>query len=417
MPSVRDVLATSAFCRAVVLAGADGLDETVKSITVAEVPDAGEWLRGGEIVCTTGFFIRDSVEAQQQWIDSLIRHRAVALAVKTTRFLGDIADPVLTLANERRFPLIGLPADSTWPALIESVMTLINDEQVRLLQRAEEIHQQLTELVLNGSTVEDICHILAELVQNPVLVEDGRLQPIACSYPSNTADGPSGERLQTAVAERTHPAFRARLLQSDHYQQLISNRSKEGLTYTLPTCQCSALTMPVLAGHRIYGFLTLIEALNPRTRVDVAALQHGATAISLRMVRDSMALDHRRQEEHLAVQDLIHGRLYTPVLRRLGFTPLDWASPMAAILMEGYWDLKTEHPSLVERPERSLELQLRQRLQKEFGSCLLSFSSLPAIVLVPYKPEQKHVFQQRLKQILSELTHSLEALPGLTRVR
>ena len=85
MITVHDVIATEAFEDAKVVAGFDGLNNMISSITVAEVPDAADWLRGNELVCTTGFFIKDNTVSQIRWIERLIEHGAKALAIKIGR--------------------------------------------------------------------------------------------------------------------------------------------------------------------------------------------------------------------------------------------------------------------------------------------------------------------------------------------
>jgi len=141
---IRDLMELPVFQEAKIVAGHNGVDKEVKSVTVAEVPDAADWLKGGELVVTTGYFIKDDREFQKKWINALIESGAVALAIKPDRFLGKTPEQLIEIANEKSFCLIELPLDVTWPAVIENVLSTINNYQSQIIKRTEEIHNKLT---------------------------------------------------------------------------------------------------------------------------------------------------------------------------------------------------------------------------------------------------------------------------------
>ncbi len=127
--SVKEALATHGFEESRVVAGRSGLDNIVKTVTVAEVPDAMDWLNGGELVITTAYYIKDDPLALKNWVQGLVDHGAVALAIKPERFIGTIPDAIKQIGDELSFPIIELPARVTWPVIIEGVMNLILDRE------------------------------------------------------------------------------------------------------------------------------------------------------------------------------------------------------------------------------------------------------------------------------------------------
>src|SRR5699024_9043733 len=135
---------------------------------------------------------------------------ASALAIKSTRFLGEISDSVKSLADIKKFPIINLPSDSTWPFVIEAVMNLISDEQLEQLRRAQEIHTQLTQLVLNENSVQTIAQSLSNLVNDPIVVEDGRFNLITSALPTSH-DPHNTEAIQQLIDERTSKYFQEKL--------------------------------------------------------------------------------------------------------------------------------------------------------------------------------------------------------------
>lgn len=56
--TLKEVMKTEPFSKAILVAGRNGLDRTVFSATIQEVPEVAKWMRGGEIVFTAGYAFR-----------------------------------------------------------------------------------------------------------------------------------------------------------------------------------------------------------------------------------------------------------------------------------------------------------------------------------------------------------------------
>src|SRR5690625_4723912 len=105
MTTVNDLLKITSFENAVVITGEKGLSKQVKTITIAEVPDAADYLEGGEIVCTSGFFLSNKTDSEfVEWIESIIEKGAVALAIKVSRFIEELSEKVKVIADKHDFP-------------------------------------------------------------------------------------------------------------------------------------------------------------------------------------------------------------------------------------------------------------------------------------------------------------------------
>ena len=69
------------------LAGQEGLDRKVSSVTVGEVPDIADWLSGVEMVLSTMFAVKGDLDRQREFCRRVMMAGASALFVKTTRFV------------------------------------------------------------------------------------------------------------------------------------------------------------------------------------------------------------------------------------------------------------------------------------------------------------------------------------------
>ena len=151
MITIQDVLNSDVFQKYTILAGRNGLSREVTTITIAEVPDAANWLRGGELVCTTAYFISNTDLEQEKWIESLILNGAAALAIKTSRFLGVLPENVIKCANNYNFPIIELDHKVTWPIVIESFMNFLTDRRIKVMNSSGEGKKNL-------ALIDDIIH-------------------------------------------------------------------------------------------------------------------------------------------------------------------------------------------------------------------------------------------------------------------
>src|SRR5690625_1693710 len=312
MITVEKVLTTPAFNGAKVVAGKFGLKNYVKLVTVAEVPDAANWLEGGELICTTAYFISKEVKYQILWIKSLKENGAVALAIKTDRFLGKIPISIIDIANSLNFPIIEMPSDTTWPNVIESVMNPLLNEKIKTLKRAEEIHTKLTSLLLENESVKKISDVISLLVENPIIVEDARLNHIATSdkyiYETELSDEAINMRLSNSI--------RNKIKSTNFYQDVMRNKEESSFEFILEIedKQITNIITPIVSRKVTYGFITLLNVSENISEIDFIALNHGASAIALQLMKETIH-NQAMQNNYIAlVDDLVHGRIHSDLV-------------------------------------------------------------------------------------------------------
>ena len=165
------------------MAGSGGLDNAVRHVTVIDAPDAVEWLRGGEIVLTTAYHIKDDPSAQVRLIDALARKKVACLGIKLRRFLDGLSEDALARANEERLPIVQVPFELAWIDIINPILSDVMDRQTRLLEQSWEVHQRFLDTVLNGGDIKSVAATLAELLARPVVIADTNFRVLAEALP------------------------------------------------------------------------------------------------------------------------------------------------------------------------------------------------------------------------------------------
>jgi sugar diacid utilization regulator len=126
-----------------VVAGEKGLDRIVSYVDILEVPDAINWLRGEELLLTTGYAIKDKPDVQENLILELARLNAAGIVIKLNRFLNDIPEIMIEKANEVNLPIIQLPPDIPY---IEITHPLL--KEILLRQNKEKwVNEKLKEIL------------------------------------------------------------------------------------------------------------------------------------------------------------------------------------------------------------------------------------------------------------------------------
>lgn len=282
--TLNEVLLTKAFEGSKVIAGHSGLNKTVKTVTVAEVPDAMDWLKGGELVVTTAYYLKNDEQLQKKWVQGLIQNNAVALAIKPLRFIGMIPDTIIDIGNRYDFPIIELPFAVTWPQIIESVSNLILDRQAATLRHSEEIHNTLTRLVIESKGLQSIAETIGRLVRKPIIIEDQWL--------NNLAIASDYEEYKEIIKQRTSPEYFSKL------QKLIKTQRPANNYYLFKNSipEINQYIYPIVIENKTYGYLTaLVTAEETMGKRDLIALEHGVTVIALELVKQKAMFESQER--------------------------------------------------------------------------------------------------------------------------
>lgn len=170
--TVEEVLTLPAFAGARVIGGQEGLGRVVTNVNVMEVPDILEWIREGDLLLTTGYPIKDDVEAQRTLLPRLAAKDVAAVAFKPKRYIDTVPGHMVDAADEHGLPLLELPLEVSFSELISAVLAQIVNRQARFVQLGMAVHRKFMDLIVEGGGLEEIASALADLLEAVVLVED-----------------------------------------------------------------------------------------------------------------------------------------------------------------------------------------------------------------------------------------------------
>ena len=164
---VCDLLTDPSFSELELLAGSQGKENAIASVTVVDTPDGAQWLTGGEFVITTGYMVGNNPDSQAAFLRILSQKKAAGLGIKKNRHISAISDAVLQLADQLPMPLVSIPEHYSFVDIINPVLTRMVNHQYALLAQNSLIHDKFQSLAINDSPVPEILQTLSLIVGVP----------------------------------------------------------------------------------------------------------------------------------------------------------------------------------------------------------------------------------------------------------
>lgn len=164
-----------------VIAGATHLDRNISSVNIIEVPTVSAWMKGGELLFTSGFAFQGDMNSACEIIADLYNANVAALVIKPSKYLPEIPRQIIDCAESLGFPLLQIPEDMPYSIIMQPISEKIINTQLDSLRNIENAHNRLMTALLEGKSITDICEILGDLISQDVFLFDKQFQLITCS--------------------------------------------------------------------------------------------------------------------------------------------------------------------------------------------------------------------------------------------
>ena len=289
-----------------------------------------DWLNGGELVVTTAYYIKEDPLAQKKWVQGLVDHGAVALAIKPARFIGNIPEVIKQIGDELSFPIIELPPKITWPVIIEGVMNLILDRASALVKRSEEIHRRLTKLVLDSKGMDKIARTVSDIVNNPVIIEDRWFNLLTVSD--------TDENDRNILNHRLSPDYikQLKVLQKENKIKMNHKSSYAEIPLFIDGKEYKQYIFPIIAGQELYGYFSVIEKNGIVTDKDYIAMEHGSTVIALELLKKKASFEAEGRLKADFLRTLLEEGNEEEVKQKAAAQGFDLSGLLTAIIIRVY---------------------------------------------------------------------------------
>ncbi len=263
-----------------VVAGAGELDRPIRWVHNAGVPNAADWLHGGELVLTTVYNMPKSADEQADYLRQLADKGIVALVITIGMLVDEIPAHLRELGDKLSLPLIELPYQTRFVDIAKVINERISEESLDTISRALSIQQRLSRLVLEGGGFPELAEMLADQVGHSISIENERFEAIANK---NIAEVDSARRY-TIEHGRTNPQLIAAL--EVEYLPKIRESLRPVHLPVMPELglEMDRLLAPIVVHGEIYGYIWIIADVHALSPIDMMAIEIGATVAALLML-------------------------------------------------------------------------------------------------------------------------------------
>lgn len=193
--TVADVLALPVMSagQPQIVTGIDRLDRPVRWVHITELTDPASFLKGGELVLTTGMPLPEEPAGIRRYVDELSNVGAAALVIELVRRYHRAPEVLVQACRARGLPLITLAKDVNFLEVTQVVHALILGNQAEAMRRSQRIHEAFTALTLRGAGVEDVVRAASSMSGHTVVLENLVHQALICE--------PSGDTVEAALTD------------------------------------------------------------------------------------------------------------------------------------------------------------------------------------------------------------------------
>lgn len=268
--TVRELLGLEVMKDSKVLAGESGLNRRITKLNVMEVPDILNWVEDGEFLLTTAYSIKDNVKKLEELIPELDKKGLAGLGIKTKRYIEDIPNHTIELANKIGFPIIEIPFSVSYSTIIASALTEIVNNQTSILYRIDNIHNKLINVMLSGGSLKEIGNALYDSIDNNSMAIKEYLFESSVIF----CDEDKRKYIEAIVEadrlKRTNYELNGKTLHERH-TDIIGDKKVD------------RLTIPIYTKDREYGFLYIWEDKKPITPIELTVIEAAIPIIALEL--------------------------------------------------------------------------------------------------------------------------------------
>ncbi|VEF46187.1 PucR family transcriptional regulator [Bacillus freudenreichii] len=248
-------------------AGRKGIENNIKWVTIVEVLEDIERLQPGEFLITTGFGLMEN-EEQMEVFHNLLKSRLLSgIAIFTGFYMKEIPASFIELANESDLPLIEIPTDINFSEITKALLEQIVNNQMHLLEQAENIHRELTNLILNDQSLTDVTKRLGQLTGANIAIYNEFYDVIY----------ESGDLKLVQTKFHTHKDF-------DISKHLIDSLNKETkVKFTVE--DLISTVYPIIAKQSCYGWIVMTKMESDWQELDDIAIEQAAPIYAMEFLK------------------------------------------------------------------------------------------------------------------------------------
>lgn len=168
---LEDILDLPVLRTAIVRAARHACRRPVSWASVIEMP-VEDFVRPNEFVLTTGMGCGAGGERFREFVSQVMACGAAAVGLSTGRYIEEVPQETIEMAEEASFPIIELPWEVRFADITRAVSDALAAEEYRALVRSQTLQATMLERVVTGASAAEVAQVLADELGQPVRLAD-----------------------------------------------------------------------------------------------------------------------------------------------------------------------------------------------------------------------------------------------------
>jgi len=296
MKKVEDLFNVDVFKNVKVVAGHKGVTRIVESIEISETPDVINYLAENSLLLTTGFAYKEYPKGLCSLISQMSEYPCAGLAIKLKRFIDELPQEVIDLANSLDFPIIQIPSSFTLGEVFTQLTSFIWSDKTEELIFAIQAQKRFTEMMLKGYDLQLLLENLGYFLHCPILL----LNPYgdAISYTQHF----HRENLRNVVKN----------IEAFFKSNIEEYREKTKLYFTNPYANQTPMCLNIFQVNTMHPNPFLLIIVNPGELPypsSQLAIEQASTVISFTLLKNEAINESSRLLENNFFGSLVDGNI------------------------------------------------------------------------------------------------------------
>ena len=301
--TIKDALEMLASVNIQVIAGETYLDRNISSVNIIEVPTVSDWMKGGELVFTSGFAFQGNMNSACEIISDLYNANVAALVIKPSKYLPEIPRQIIDCAETLGFPLLQIPEEMPYSIIMQPISEKIINTQLDSLRNIENAHNRLMMALLEGKSITSICETLSDLISQDVYLFDKQFQIITSSKNNTESSEEAMNMISKALLDNKEAMFECK---AHHWASFFIEPINDEIIY-----------IPLDINFVRTTFLIVRLNNKPLQDYDYIAMENAGTVITHVLQQQQALLETEWQLRGECLDDLIW-RNYSDINTALG---------------------------------------------------------------------------------------------------
>ncbi len=288
---LKNIIEIYPFTLGKLLTNEDYIEKEITSVNIIEVPTVAKWMKGGELLFSSGYAFQGNLDIASQIILDLAEKQVAALVIKPGIYLNSVPQQLIDLADSVHLPIIQIPEDMPYSLFMQPILEKLINEQIDLLIDTENIHNVLLETLVENSGISGVCEKIYTLTGINVVLFDNENQVIASNNKSHTMKNNYDEKIIEEFAKIPQEYFNNLTFHKINYLLLPESDMKIGI-------------LPIDINRISSAYLCFIVE-NDLTEYNLAVIHYADTIFSIFLQQQRALIEKEWQLKGECLDELI----------------------------------------------------------------------------------------------------------------